>query len=855
MQSRDRFEQQMSDEMRFHIEEHTRELIRQGLSPADAERQARIDFGSVTVAQEDCRESKRWHLLDGLSRDLRYSFRALRKSPGFTATAIAILALCLGANLAIFAIVDAVLLKPLPFPDSQRIVTMYNTYPKAGVPRDGSSLANYVERRQGMQSFEHLSMYAMVEATLGEAGNAERVPALVVTKEFFQTLGVQAVEGRAWFREEEMRYGGDRPVIVTHALRNQSLRINGSPAQIVGVLPPGFRFLSSEAQFFLPLRFDPRDATPDKRHSGGNVKQIIARLKPGVSVAAAQAEIDQQNANAERQDPMARMMVDAGFRTPVIGLQADYVEAVRPALILLEIATLVLLLIGIVNLANLLLIRAAAKARELGVRQALGAGKWHVVREAFVETLMLSFAGAVPGLVLGWLGIAAIERFASAYLPTGTQIPFDLRVAVMGFALVILIALALALPITWFSLQADPQQALRSGDTRTATGATQRLRHTFVIAQIALAFVMLTGAGLLGMSLKKILAVDPGFTPGHMLTGKFYVSRQNRQMALDRIFTDLRQQPGMIAVATSDNIPFSGDVGKAASIPKGYIRPAGQPPQGHYAYSVDGDYFTALGYRLVEGRFLTAGSRERACVVDRDFAQYYWRGQSALGRLIFIGPDQQPDEQGFRIVGVVEPVRQAGFVEAENIGAVYYPGTVWPVDDLYLVTRSSAALPPDVLRRAAQAANLPISDVQSMDNRMDQSLAARKSPAFLAGLFASLALLLTAVGTYGVISYAASQRKREIGIRMALGADPGQIQREFLTLALRLIVPGLAVGAAAAMWAGHLLSVLLYEVSVSANSAIIAAAIVVLGGAALLACWIPSQRASRLSPASVLTAE
>lgn len=584
-------------------------------------------------------------------------------------------------------------------------------------------------------------------------------------------------------------------------------------------------------------------------------------MNPGVTIAAAQTEIDQQNAVAERQNPMARMLADAGFQARVTGLQSDYVEAVRPALLLLQAAVAALLLIGIVNLANLLLIRTSAKAREIGVRQALGAGKAHIVREVLIETLVLSLSGAVPGLVLGWVGVAAIERFGGAYLPAGVAIPFDLRVAGMGFVLVVLVALALAIPISWFSLQADPQQALRTGGARTSTGS-QSLRHGFVIAQIALAFVLVAGVALLGLSLRNVLAVDPGFAQGHLLTGKIHIghrqypTRESRQATLDRIFAELGKHPGMIASGTSDNIPFSGDVGKASSVPKGYVRPAGQPPRGHYAYSVDGEYFRALGYRLVAGRFLPSPGGERFCVVDRDFAAYYWPGQSALGRMVFIGPDQRADDQGFRIIGIVEPVRQAGLTEAENLGAVYYPGTLWPQDDLFLVARSGAPLSAEVMRQAVQAADasLPVSGIRSMDSRIDESVAGRKSPAFLAGLFASLALLLTAVGTYGVISYAASQRTREIGIRMALGADPAQIQKEFLGLAMRLIAPGLALGVGGAVWTSKLIGTLLFETAGMSNYGMFLATAIVLGLVGFLACWVPSRRASKLSPASVLSA-
>ncbi len=381
------FEDGMSEELRFHVEQWTEDLVRSGMSREKAARLIRMEFGSLDNVKLDCREAFGVHLFDELRRQLSYAARLLRKAPGFTATALLTLAVCFGANLTIFAVIDSVLLRPLPFPESDRLMTIFNTYPKAGVERDGSSVTNYYERRGHIPAFASLSVYGYGTEIVGEPGSTERLQTMRVSPDFFSTLGLGPAIGRT-FTDEETTSETNHVAILSDTFWR--IRVNSVPRTVIGVLPPSFRFLSSDARVFLPLASRPEDRAPSRRHSGGNVIQMIARLQPDATLAQAQSEIDAQNAALEVDDPQAKMIADAGFRSLVVPLRADHVATVRPTLLLLEAGVLVLLLIGAVNLVNLLLIRASGRVKELAVRQALGAGWRYLVSEVVVETTLLT---------------------------------------------------------------------------------------------------------------------------------------------------------------------------------------------------------------------------------------------------------------------------------------------------------------------------------------------------------------------------------------------------------------------------------------------------------------------------------
>ena len=805
--------------------------------------------------------------------NLWLALRQLRKAPVFTVTALATVAICLGANLAIFAVIDSVLLRPLPFPQSDRLVTIFNTYPKAGVENDGSSITNYYERRGNIPAFLSLSIFRYGSEVVGETGAAEQTEIMRISPEFFTTLGSGPVMGRS-FNEAEAEVAENNGVaIVTDSYWRQSLnsdpnvlgrdiRVNTMPRKIVGVLPPDFRFLSSEARIFLPIRTRLEERTPKQRHSGGGGTHMIARLKPGATIAEAQSQIDAHNAAVEKDNPEAKAMAEAGFRSPVFSLHADHVRSIRPTLWLMQGGVFFLLLIGAVNLVNLLLIRASGRAKEMAIRQSMGAGRRHVVTQVMTETVLLTMVGGLLGLVLGAWGIRLLEVLGADRLPLGARIAFDGWMASIGLVGAVVLGIVIAVPIAWFNLSSHLAHALQS-ESRTGTigRAAQRLRHGFIVAQIALAFVLLAGAALLGLSLKKVMAVSPGFRADHVLTGEFTVPfTYDARPILDRLLEAIGQQPGVGAAGAITNVPLSGESGKTAVTPKGYVPPAGESLHGHYFYQVTGDYFTALGIPLREGRFLTSADShrpERVCVVDEDFARRYWPKGGALGQRVFQGSDSD-EAKLFTIVGIVGAVKQAQLTEPQGQGAVYLPFIDFYGVNIFVVTRTSQRPEAfaETLRKLVRAANpdLAIDNLRSMETRIADSLIARRSPALLAGIFAGVALLLAAIGTYGVLSYAVAQRRREIGIRMALGAQRRQIGTQFLSLGLRLLGAGTILGLIGAWLAGRAMQSVLFDVPTLHFATLFGTAFV-MTAVSLIACLIPAHRATKVDPMIALRAE
>jgi predicted permease len=425
-----------------------------------------------------------------------------------------------------------------------------------------------------------------------------------------------------------------------------------------------------------------------------------------------------------------------------------------------------------------------------------------------------------------------------------------------------------AVPIAWFNLRRHLGNALQSESRGGTSGrAAQILRHSFIVSQIALAFTLLAGAGLLGLSLQRAMAVSPGFQSDHILTGHIllpwadYPDGTARLTFVESMMDKIGHLPGVLSAGVVNNVPFSGNSGKSAATVMGHVLRPGESPRGHYSYGVAGDYFRAMGFSLRSGRFLTADDSrrsERVCVVDEDFAQYYWPHASAIGQRLWDGSEAGKDAEAFTVVGVVGRTKQAGLTEDEAQGAIYYPYVFRIGDSVFVAVRTS--LPPESLGLALQKVvrqidpDIPVNDLRSMETRIADSLVARRSPALLAGLFSAIALLLTAVGTYGVLSYAVAQRRREIGLRMALGAQPRQIRSQFFYLSLRLLAGGVILGVIGAWLTGRAMQAVLFRVP-AFNLAILAGAVFVMGLVSLVACLLPSQRAARISPMETLAEE
>lgn len=812
---------------------------------------------------------------ESLGRDLRQSIRSLAREKSFTLTVLLIFGLCLGANVAIFAVINSVLLRPLPFHDPHQLTSIANGYPKANVERAGASIPHFIERQKELTSFTEVAATRDWGMTIGDTGANERVDATYATPSFFRMLGVSPVLGRT-FTDDEAVYGKNQVVVLSDELWRQrfggdpnvigkTLRVETAPYTIIGVMPKGFRFLSTRAKLWTPLCFSDDDKKQDRRHA--NNMEMFGRLKPGISIAAAQGELDALNERALKNDPYAKLVVDAGFHTTIRDLGDDYVARLKPVLLLLQAGVLFLLLIGAVNLANLLLVRATGRTKEFCVRQALGAGWVQLARSLVTETLLLAVVGGAIGLGLGAAALRGILVLAGDRLPVKFDAGLDFTVCAVALGLSVLVGLLLALPVVWHTLHGNLTATL-SVESRggTTTRAVHRLRHSLIVAQIALAFVLLAGTGLLGMSFAKLVAVNPGFRAENVLTGRVvlpwgnYKEDKQRLAFVEKLLGDLQGMPGVTAAAVTTGAPFSGSGDNNAIWIEGHVMKPGEALQAHWTRGLAGNYFSAMNIPVIEGRPLTiedSRAENRVCVVDQDVAKRYWPNESAIGHRLSNEPAENKDVKWFTIVGVVGSVKENDLAAKNSGGAVYFAYRDYASTAFTIVLRTVQA--PELAGPALQKVvrkidpEMPLYDVKTMTTRVEESVADRRTPLLLAGIFAGVALVLAAVGIYGVLAYTVAQRQREIGVRMALGAQPEQILRQFLGLGARLLAIGLPLGLLGAWFAGKAMAGMLFGIA-PGNIAVLAGTAVGLGVVAMLACLLPSRRAARVAPIEALRA-
>jgi predicted permease len=822
--------------------------------------------------------------MDALRQDLIYAFRVLRKDRAYAAAVILTLAICLGANTAIFTVVRSVLLRPLPYPESDRLVSSFDGFPGAGVERAGTSVPNYVDRRAMTDVFSEAALYQWSGYRVGEGTQAEGVSAMNVTPSFFQVLGAQPSSGRL-FAEADGTPGKNKVTVLSHTFAARQpagihgvvgsrLRLNGEVYDVVGVLPESFSFLSPEVRVFVPLAFKPDELAESARYSQNH--ELVMRLAPGVTLARAQAQVDAQNArDIERAGPLKAVLVNAGYRTTLLPLEADIVRNVRAALQMLWGGVVFVVLIAAVNIANLSLVRANGRMKELATRNAIGAASRRLAKQLIAEATVLMILGASLGLGLGLAALDAIEWIGFTDLPRAHEIRLDGVVLAMTLAPALLLGVVVgavpALQLTRVSLSSVLNEEGRSG---TSGRTAKYVRRSLVVAQVALAFVLLMGAGLLLASFERLLGVNPGFVPEQVLTGRVspLATRYPDDAALrsyaSRALARVRAVPGVESAGLSSFLPFSWDGSSSVIIPEGQSLKATESVVSPSQLYVSPGYLEALKVPLKRGRLFTdsdTSEAPRVVVIDEQLANLFWPNQDPVGRRMYL-PDSPedvvkpgPKVTWLRVVGVVGAVKLKGLEDGgENAraGAYYQAYAQAPTRGIGWGIRSrgdAASITAAVQQALAEVdPEVRMTDVFTMSARVDRSLNSRRAPMFLSLGFGGVALLLAAVGLYGVLAYHVNQRTREIGIRMALGSQPSGILRLVLGEGTLLVALGLSGGLAGALALRSAIAAQLYGVG-PLDPAVMVGTVAILAATSFIACLGPALRAARVSPIVALS--
>ena len=824
--------------------------------------------------------------MDRLLQDLRFAGRVLWKDRSFSLTTIATLALCLAANVAIFAVVNGVLFKPLPFSEPDRLIRIFNRYPGAGVDTQGANgVPDYFDRKRDMAALEETGLFRESGVTVSGSGlgEAERIQAMFVTPSFFTVLRQQPARGQL-FTEAQGELGQEKVVVLTHGLWQrlfggrddaigQDLRLGGEPYKVVGVLPAGFVFLNPEIQLFRPAAFTVRDKSDDSRHS--NNWQQFARLKPGASIEQAQSQLDAINAaNLVRFPAWREILKNARFRSDAEDFQTNLVGERKSTLTMLWGGAIFVLLIGCVNVANLVLVRSTSRIRELATRHAMGATFGRLSRQALTESMVLSIAGGVTGIGLAWWALRAAPFFGFDRLPSGVGLALD--APVVGFALLLISAVGIGvglIPVVAMR-RANMAQVIREEGRSGTQGRGPRLmRRVLVTGQVAFALMLLIGAGVLLASFERVLTINPGFRAANVLTGTISMpaSRYKDDAALrtttDRILERLRAVPGVEGVGFTTTLPFSGSYSDSVILAEGYQMQPGESLISPSQVVASEGYFEAMGATLIAGRFFNrddAEKRPRVLVIDNRLAQRLWPNGEALGKRMYFPADisnimaKPTDEQLMTIVGIIEAMRLRGLVDgaAQKTGAYYSSmrqSAARTVGVAIRTTQAPETVTASIRREIGQIdPEMPFYGVRTMEDRLSTALMDRRTPMLLATGFAVVALFLAAIGIYGVLAYQVSQRRREIGIRMALGAASGSIFNLVLREGTMIVGLGAVLGLAGAFLLRQTLQAQLYETG-AMDPRVVAAVAGVLITVALIACVLPARRAAKTDPLVALS--
>ena len=891
------WEKELDDELASHLDMHVADNVRAGLTPEEARRQAILKLGGVEQTKELYRDRRRFPFLDTIVQDGRLALRMMRRSPGLTASALLVLALGIGANTVMFSVVNTVLLRPLPYPDPARLQLVRpvdeKRSPQPAAPPD------YYTLRERNHSFESLSAFYSRPFDVTGGAEPERIRALIVSSDFFRTLRLAPAIGRD-FRPGDERWGDHRVVVLTDAfwrrrygadpaILGRQIVLDAEPYAVVGILPAGpraslawtsqFTFLAADAQVVVPMSFAPGD----NRNSHNNYfLAMVGRLGARATLEATDADLNRVNDEITAAFPENR-----GTRMQSRPLQGVLVEDVRRGLLVLFGAVVFVLLIACADLGNLLMARAAARRREIAVRIAIGASRQRVLRQLLTESVVLALCGSVLALVLAWLSVGAFNSLSQDVLPRNEDIRIDVVVLAYTALMAVGTGILFGFAPAWRSLDVAPGEVLHEGARTGGDARGHRLRGALVAAEVAMSLVLLVGAGLMLKSMAHLTSVDAGFDPRRVLTVQVSVPRRKyvdeereRRFSPDaytkstRFFADVlervRALPGVEAAGAINGLPLMGEVwGKSVTL---YDRPLPSAlrdlPSVQYRV-VAGDYFRALAVPVLRGRAFAdtdAAGGLKVAIVNRAMAQRHWPDRDPIGRILSVNPPigllppgAVPPEYEptlFTVIGVVADVHYDS-LSATPVPVVYAPfaqgseGTT----TMYLVARAHTS-PRDLAaairdRIRGVDPDVPASSILTMDDRVSASLAQPRLQAAVLGTFALLALVLAAVGTYGVMSYATRQRTREIGIRMAIGASSRAILTLLLGRGLVLVGTGLAAGAVGALALTRALRTLLFGVSTS-DPAVFVGVTAILGTIAMVAAWVPARRATRLEPVAAL---
>ncbi|HEV2288785.1 MAG TPA: ABC transporter permease [Candidatus Acidoferrales bacterium] len=874
---------EMDEELRSHLENRTEDLERSGLSHAEAARRARMEFGGYQKFKEECREAASVHFFDTLLQDIRYGLRTLRKSPGFTAVAVLTLALGIGASTAVFSLVNAVLLKPLPFPHAEQIVFPWR------LPRKGLNLGfdiypwgrvDFLFFAQETKTFEDLGAFLSGTFDLTGSGDPVQLNGLRASAGFFPSLGVSPALGRT-FTDEEDRPGNEHVVILSDALWRErfggdqsilgrAIELNGAAYTVIGVMPPGFAFpranempdsftFAPQVQLWVPLALN----RGPKILNESDELAVIGRLKPGVTISQAQADMDVMGKRLERD----RKNGQGWFRSNVTPLARQVAGDTRQPLLLILAAVGVVVLIACSNVASLLLTRSLNRKREMTVRAALGARASRLIRQLLTESVVLAGMGGVLGILLAKLAIYFVKIFGPSSIPRLNEASLDIRVFLFALGVTLLTGILFGLAPALGAARQNLVESLKDGGRRSGSSrASQNARNSLLVSQIALALVLVIATGLLTRTFYRLLKVDPGFQTEHALTFQLtlpaskYPDQAHIVSVYRQVLHHLQGLPGVEAAGVTETVPMDGVTESTAIRFSDRPRANGpETPMANYTMVSPG-YFAAAGTPILRGRgFLesdTANSMP-VSVISEALARKYWPGQDPIGKRIAPRSLSFPEET---IVGIAADVKRLSLRESPP-PEMYVPYTqkIWPsLLEMNVVVRTvqdpaslTASLPAAV---HSVDPDLPIANLRTLNSIVEDSMTVPRFAMLLLGAFGGLALVLAAVGMYGVISYNVTQRTQEIGIRMALGAQRGSVFQMVLGQGARLAAFGIAIGLAAAFAATRLMRSFLYGVD-SGDPLTFAAVALLLALVALLACYIPARRAMRVDPMVALRYE